>query len=223
MADQQLLDLFNQEPDFSNFIAAGNEIIVSGLQNFATQFTHIYGAHLAGKTHLLKAWANLAEAKGKSSVYIDATELDNDFLDAVKSGLYRFIAIDNIDLASEDGQIVIFDIFNYIRLNHSNNYLLTSASNNLVTAGIREDLKTRIYSGMVFNLKSLTDEELMNALLIYTKREGIKLGEGELNYLLKNYTRNLGLLIALINKVSQIALVEKKNITIPLLKSCMVE
>ena len=56
MSAQQLLDLFNQNYDFNSFIASGNEITVANLQSFTNQFTHIYGEHLTGKTHLLKSW-----------------------------------------------------------------------------------------------------------------------------------------------------------------------
>ena len=79
-------------------------------------------------------------------------------------------------------------------------------------------MKTRIYSGLVFGLKNLNESELLSALTIYSNREGIKIGEAELKYLLHHYTRNLGKLIQLIIKISNAALALKKTITIPLIK-----
>lgn len=219
---QQLLDLFNHSYEFSGFIAAGNELIVAGLQDFANQFTHLYGGHLSGKSHLLKAWVNLANQRTHEAIYIDAVDSGVELLQMLQGMEYRFVAIDNIDQLDAIGQIRLFDLFNYIRLSDNGIYLLTSACDNLNNSGFREDLKTRIYSGVVLNLKPLTDEQLMNALRVYTKREGLKFGEPELAYLLKHHTRNLGQLIAFIDKVGKAALINKKNITIPLIKACMI-
>jgi DnaA family protein len=218
MSAQQLLDLFNQHYDFNSFIASGNEITVANLQSFTNQFTHIYGEHLTGKTHLLKSWINLATSRRQNAIYLDALELSNEQLSRINLDEYRFIAVDNIDILNEEQQIELFDLFNHIKLNSRDNYLLTSSTINLNNSKIRADLKTRIYSGLVFGLKNLNESELLSALTIYSNREGIKIGEAELKYLLVHYTRNLGKLIQLIQKVSNSALALKKAITIPLIK-----
>lgn len=218
MSAQQLLDLFNQHYDFNSFIASGNEITVANLQSFTNQFTHIYGEHLTGKTHLLKSWVNLASSRHQNAIYLDARELINEQLSGINLDELRFIAIDNIDTLDEDQQIELFDLFNHIKLNNRDNYLLTSSTINLNNSKIRIDLKTRIYSGLVFGLKNLNESELLSALTIYSNREGIKIGEAELKYLLHHYTRNLGKLIQLILKISNAALALKKTITIPLIK-----
>jgi len=222
MIHQQLLDLFNREYEFNSFIANGNEISVANLQGFSSQFTHLYGEHLTGKTHLLKAWINLANHKYQSALYLDASTLRNGDLRGIDLDLFRFIALDNIDLLNDELQIELFDVFNHIKLANRDNYLLTSSTVNLNHSTLlRIDLKTRIHSGMVFALKSLTEDELFHALTIYANREGIKIGAAELKYLLTHYARNLGKLIELINQVSQAATMQKKPITIPLIKHNM--
>ncbi len=221
MIKQQLLDLFNQVYDFNSFISIGNEITVANLQDFSSQFTHIYGATLSGKTHLLKAWVNLANHRQHNAIYIDSNQVDQINLHDLDLDKYRFIAVDNIDLLDEQGQISLFDLFNHIKLNNRDNYLLTSSTINLNASNLRIDLKTRIHSGLIFALKSLDESELLNALSIYAKREGIKIGEAELKYILSHYTRNLGKLIELINTAATLALTTKKPITIPVIKSCL--
>lgn len=218
---QQLLDLFDHSYDFNNFIAIGNEITIANLQNFSNQYTHLYGSHLCGKTYLLKAWINLANKKYQSAIYLDSLQIQNDEIAQINLDRNRFIAIDNIDLLNEAQQIELFNLFNHIKLNSRDNYLLTSSAKNLNHCELRIDLKTRIHSGLVFALKNLTEDELLNALSIYTKREGIRFGETELQYLLTHYTRNLGELLGLIDKVTNFALAEKKQITISLIKNCL--
>ena len=216
---QQLLDLFDHSCDFNNFIALANELTIANLQSFSSQYTHIFGNHLCGKSYLLKAWVNLANKKYQSAIYLDAQQIDNGAIAQINLDNFRFIAIDNIDILNEDQQIELFDLFNHIKLNNRDNYLLTSSSKNLNHCELRIDLKTRILSGLVFALKSLNEEELLSALLIYTKREGIRFEESELKYLLSHYTRNLGELMGLIDKVANFALTEKKQITLPLIKT----
>ena len=80
-------------------------------------------------------------------------ELSSEQLNNINLDEYRFIAVDNIDTLNEDQQIELFDLFNHIKLNNRDNYLLTSSTLNLNNAEIRIDLKTRIYSGLVFGLK----------------------------------------------------------------------
>ncbi len=220
MSTQLLLDLFNREFEFTNFIASGNEICVANVQNFSSQYTHIFGVHLTGKTHLLKSWVNLANHKYGNAIYFCARSYLANLSD-LNLDLYRFIACDNIDLLNEAQQIELFDLFNHIKLNNRDNFLLTSSTQTLHNSKIRQDLKTRLQSGLVFALKNLNDDELLNALNIFINREGIKVAESELKYLVHHYTRNLGQLINLINKVSNQALSTKKQITIPLIKSCL--
>lgn len=221
MRQQQLLDLFNQEYEFSSYISTGNEVVVANLQDFTNQFTHIYGEHLSGKTHLLKAWINLANRRYNSGLYLTYEDLEQISIHDIDLDVYRFIAIDDIDQAIPAVQIAIFDLFNQIKLNGRDNYLLTSSKINLNHSNLRVDLKTRIYSGVVFALKTLTDEELIQALKIFTSREGIKFGETELQYLLVHCTRNLGLLLQQINAISILAIQNKKTITTHLIKQAI--
>ncbi|HMT03498.1 MAG TPA: DnaA/Hda family protein [Burkholderiales bacterium] len=219
---QPLLDLFDYKPTFNNFMPMKNEIISASLQSFSSQFTHIIGEPLSGKTHLLKSWVNLAHMQSKTSIYLDYqefktnTENSNNLYNIADNN--RFIAIDNIDLLDDNQQILLFDLFNYIKLNAKNNYLLTSSKINLEHCKVREDLKTRIQSGLNLNLKALDDNNLLQALEIYIRKEGIKISHTELNYLMNHFERNIGHLINAIHKISSIALIKKRNITIPLIK-----
>lgn len=218
MTKQPLLDLFDQEYEFSTFITTNNEVVVANLQDFSTQFTHIYGEHLSGKTHLLKAWVNLANRRYNAGIYLTSDDLINISVHDIDLNTYRFIAIDDIDQSNDNQQIAIFDLFNLIKLNGLDNYLLTSSRVNLNHANLRIDLKTRIHSGVVFGLKNLSEESLIAALTIYTRREGIKFGEPEIKFLLTHYDRNLGQLLQLINQISLFATSNKKPITVHLIK-----
>lgn len=218
---QQLLNLFDQDCEFNNFISLGNEIIVANLQNFANQFCHIYGNENSGKSHLLKAWVNLANQKYNAGLYLNSSDLCEMSINDIDLDTYRFIAIDDIDLASELEQIAVFDLFNKIRLACRDNYLLTSSTQNLNSAEIRADLKTRLQSGVIFALKSMSEDDLLQALQIYTKCEQIKISDNSLTYLLTHHSRNLGELISTIHTVSLVATQSKSTISSALIKNTL--
>lgn len=219
----QLLDLFAITPTFSNFIELKNEKIVHSLSNYSRQFTHIVGLRNSGKTHLLRAWSTLAKNNHFSSIYLDLGDLIGAAsLEPLIHGLahYQYIAIDNLDVANtEQVQLLLFDLFNLLKQN--NNYLLTSSRQNLDKLSLRLDLKTRLLSGLNLCLKSLSDEEILLALMQVAKQEGISISHLELNYLLKHYTRNIGYLIIIMREIADAGVTEKRSITIPLIKKIL--
>lgn len=215
----QLLDLFTKASTFENFIPLKNEAIFTSLKEFSHQFTHLTGGNLSGKTHLLQAWVRLAQANNKKSIYIEASSDDSVNLRDI-SNKFDFIAIDNIERLNGLQQVLLFDLFNAIKLNNLNVFLLTSSKNSLdkITT-LREDLKTRLMSGLTLDLKALNDDEIKEVISIHVNQQGIKLGSLEINFLINHCRRNIGLLITAIHKIADHAVLENRNITIPFIKT----
>ena len=134
---------------------------------------------------------------------------------------YKFIAIDDIDNIDNDIQDALFKLFNRIKLTNGDTHLLTSSSSNLNQVSIRDDLKTRIHSGVVFQIRPLSDDMLMNALISYTNKIGLVINASELGYLINHTNRNLGEIIDLLNKISHYAVTHKKNISIHTIKQAI--
>ena len=214
----QLLDLFTTTATFDSFIPINNEIVTSSLHGFSNQFTHIVGGNLSGKTHLLQAWIRLAKSQNKTAIYIESKQDDSvNLRDIVQK--FRFIAIDNVEKLNGLQQVLLFDLFNSIKQDGLDNFLLTSSHGSLESlTTLRDDLKTRLLSGLNLHLKALGDEDLLHALTMYIKKEGVKIPPPELNYLIRHYARNIGALIAIIHKIAEAALLENRIITIPLIK-----
>jgi DnaA family protein len=221
MLKQALLDLFKQECEFDNFIQFNNQLAFTSLSTLTNQFTHLFGEHNVGKTHLLKAWVNLANRKYNSAIYLMADELTSFSIYDIDLDTYKFIAIDDIDNIDNDIQDALFKLFNRIKLTNGDTHLLTSSSSNLNQVSIRDDLKTRIHSGVVFQIRPLSDDMLMNALISYTNKIGLVINVSELGYLINHTNRNLGEIIDLLNKISHYAVTHKKNISIHTIKQAI--
>lgn len=213
----QLLDLFNPQPLFSNFVELKNELLVHSLSNFSRQFTHISGTINSGKTHLLKAWVQLAKSNKFSATYIDM-RVAKTSVSPSRLLQYSYIAIDNIDNLTNRQQISLFDLYNKIKQNSLTNMLLTSSSTTLDKLGLRADLITRLQSGLDLNLKVLDDEEILLALNHIANTEGIGITDDGLKFLINHYNRNIGQLVIAMRNVADTAVLEKRNITIPLIK-----
>ena len=142
--EQQLLDLFDTNPTFDNYIKLGNEFVYNALATQNHQYIHIIGNTLNGKTHLLKAWVNQMLTTNQKAIYINA--MDDISVEKLRtlSKDYQYIAIDNVEMLNSDNQIAMFDLFNSIKLNNLNNILITSSNNSLEhNTDLRDDLKTR--------------------------------------------------------------------------------
>lgn len=215
----QLLDLFTTASTFENFIPIKNEAVFSALKDFSHQFTHLTGGHLCGKTHLLQSWVRLAQSHNKKAIYIEASNDDSvNFRDI--SNKFDFVAIDNIEHLNGLQQILLFDLFNAIKLNNLDVFLLTSSKNSLDRIKtLRDDLKTRLMSGLTLDLKALNDDEIKDAINIHINQQGIKLGETEINFLINHCQRNIGVLVNTIHKIADNAVLENRNITIPFIKT----
>jgi DnaA family protein len=216
----QLLDLFDPQPLFNNFVPLKNELLVHSLSNFSRQFTHIAGTSNSGKTHLLKAWVHLAKSNKFSATYIDM-KVAKTSVSPSKLLQYDYIAIDNIDLLTSRQQISLFDLYNKIKQNSLSNMLLTSSCATLDKLSLRADLITRLQAGLDLNLKVLDDEEILQALNHIANTEGIGIGNDGLKFLITHYNRNVGQLVIAVRNIADMAVTEKRNITIPLIKKTL--
>ncbi len=221
MQQQVLLDLFEQECEFDNFICLSNELAFHSLVNYTNQYTHIFGAQHTGKTHLLKAWVNKANKLYNSAIYITAQDLSSFSIYDIDLNTYQYIAIDDIDYVDDSIQDSLFKLYNRIKLNNLSTALLTSSVHNLNQLDLREDLKTRLHWGVVFQLKTLSDDTLMQALINYAKKVGIIVDTAALNYLLKHTNRNLGEVINLLHRISLYSATYKKNLSIHTIKQVL--
>lgn len=218
---QQLLaDMFVEEKNFNQFFAIGNEIALHIIANSVNHIIHIVGAKLSGKTHLLKSWVNQAVQNQQLALYIDC-KLLKQYSDDIRK--YNFIALDNIEYMSEGLQLELFDLCNQIKLYNNTSFILTSSTNRLKSSHLRQDLTTRLLSGLVISLKRLEDQYLFFALKQYIDLECFKISDNEIKYLINHCNRSLGVLIKHIKELSLYATAQKKPITKHVLKEYLQE
>ena len=86
---------------------------------------------------------------------------------------------------------------------------------------LREDLRTRLGWGHVFELQVPTEAERRAVLRRAADARGLFLPDEVMDFILARFSRDLGNLIALLDRLDAYALQTKRAVTIPLLKEML--
>ncbi|MEP7182554.1 MAG: DnaA regulatory inactivator Hda [Betaproteobacteria bacterium] len=208
-------------PSFANFVAGPNVEPVAVLARLAAGEMAetgilLWGASGAGKSHLLRAAVSAALAAGRSAVGI----ADPGALSAAAPGKlarHALVAVDAIDSASADAQGRLFTLFNALRA--EGGHLLAAATAPPAALALREDLRTRLGWGLVFEIQPLADADKGTALVGWARERGFGLADDVIRYLLAHGRRDMRSLLATLAALDRHSLATKRPITVPMLRS----
>lgn len=213
---QLILDLVpDHPPTLENFAAGGNADALTALAGWLAEDNRepslfLWGDSGAGKSHLLSALA------AGGAVYVDAAA-DPEL--ATVAGEAPFLAVDNVEALAADGQIALFNHFN--RLRADGGRLLAAGRVPPAQLALREDLRTRLGSGLIYRLRPLSDAEKSAALGEQALRRGMRLPPEALAYLLARAPRDMRSLAALLAALDRYSLEHKRPLTLPLLREVL--
>jgi DnaA family protein len=211
---QLLLDLTQPPPPtFANFVPGRNTELLTAFEAaiqgaLAERVLYVWGEAGAGKTHLLRAFAQATEARGArflAAKDFDATDIPPVF------------ALDDADNLAEPDQIALFNAFN----EGSFALLVVSARAAPRDVALRRDLATRLATGLTYRVLPLTDAEKRAALAAHAGARGFALAEDVSNYLLTHARRDMPSLINALDILDRHSLETGRPITVPLLKAAL--
>lgn len=221
---QLLLDLKASEPQtFDSFVAGGNQELLQrflALRSALTQteklslsdrFVYVWGEAGAGKTHLLQSLAHAMPAH-----YLSGDAEPQNF---VFDPTIRLYLLDDCDRLSADSQVAAFALFNQVRENGA--ALVAAGSLPPAQLTVREDLRTRLAWGLVYQVQGLTDDEKIAALNQAAQARGLVLSSGVLPYLITHFHRDMRSLSAMLDALDRYSLETKRPITLPLLRELL--
>lgn len=216
---QLLLDLAAEKPQtLDTFVVGQNEELHQLLQRLtrrsagATErFVYLWGEAGAGKSHLLRAMAATAAAR---HIPANAAAVAFEFDPAVT--LYL---LDDCDLLPAQSQIAAFNLFNQIRENNA--ALVASGALAPAVLPVREDLRTRLGWGLIYQVQGLTDNEKIAALSQTAQARGLDLSPGVVPYLITHFKRDMRSLSAMLDALDNYSLETKRPITLPLLRELL--
>ena len=203
-------------PGFDKFLGTENAELVYVLQHKHDPFIYVWGEEGAGKSHLLRAWVAQALDAGKKAVYIDAaaTPLTEAAFEA------EYLAIDQIEKLGNEEQALLFAVFNRFR-NSGKGFLLLSSEHTPQQLVIREDLRTRLAYCLVYEVKPLTDQEKIDALVSMAAARQVTIDPEIFEYLLNHWRRDMDSLMQMLDTLDNYAVTMGKRITLPLLRQLL--
>ena len=203
-------------PGFDKFLGTENAELVYVLQHKHDPFIYVWGEEGAGKSHLLRAWVAQALDAGKKAVYIDAaaTPLTEAAFEA------EYLAIDQIEKLGNEEQALLFAVFNRFR-NSGKGFLLLSSEHTSQQLVIREDLRTRMAYCLVYEVKPLTDQEKIDALVSMAAARQVTIDPEIFEYLLNHWRRDMDSLMQMLDTLDNYAVTMGKRITLPLLRQLL--
>ena len=208
-----------EPPTFANYVSAGNAEAAAVLARCATSDWRetcivLWGGPGGGKTHLLRA--AVAHALGVMPAYYHATPFD--VPDDFPAGR-AVIAVDDVDRADPAAQGRLFTLFNALAA--SGGCLLAAAAVPPARMPLRDDLRSRLGWGLVFEIVPLADADKVAALGAYARSLGLELAPDVVAYLLAHGRRDMSTLVATVAALDRHSLSTKRAITVPLLRAWM--
>ena len=217
---QLVLDLgADQAHSLASFEVGQNAEPAALMAQFADRssrehFAYLWGAGGVGKTHLLKALASAgSEAEQLRARYISPFSIESEFVYSPEVDLYL---LDDCEKLAPLAQIDAFALFNEIRANNA--FMVCSGAVAPAVLPVREDLRTRMGWGLIYQIHALSDDEKVAALSAAATARGLTLSPGVIPYLLSHFQRDMRSLSTMLDSLDQYSLETQRPITLPLLR-----
>lgn len=184
-------------PDFDNYVAGPNGEALARVRSLAAgslreAIVYLWGEPGSGRTHLLRAATRVRP---------------------------QLVVADDVEALGEQAQQQLFTAINAARDGHAP--VLAAGSRPPAQLALREDLRTRLAWGLVYQLKPLSDAEKAQHLRSQAARRGLPLSDEVVGYLLTRLPRDLPSLNAVLDALDRYSLAAKRPVTLPLVREAL--
>lgn len=213
------------EPTLEAYVAADNAAAVQHLRLWCESRarspvpTYLWGPAGVGKTHLLRAARAKLQTQGATVGWLNAdspAQLPfDDRWDAV--------LLDDVQRYGAELQHTAFNWFINAVAPAAGRPRAVLAAGTLPPADLvlRDDLRTRLAWGHVFELQPLPEGQSRAVLRRAADARGLFISDEVMDYVLGRFSRDLGSLMELLDHLDRYALQEQRRLTIPLIKSML--
>lgn len=212
-------------PSLSNFFAGPNLAALQHLRLWAQNEkrspvpSYVWGESGAGKTHLLRAVQAALTEQGCPVGWMDAQALDPAMFDDA----WRVVIMDDVHLYTAVQQQAAFNWFVNATTPSDGQQRWVLAAGNVPPSdlNLREDLRSRLGWGHIFQLQVLSEFERRAVLRQHADERGVFLSDEVMDFMLNRFSRDLSSLIQLLDQLDIYALQTQRAITIPLIKAML--
>jgi DnaA family protein len=233
------------QASLGNFLPGGDRALISTLQKITAQWAgsaatpaivdanplnhrwiYWWGAPGSGRSHLLRALMHAAQNASLAYYYLSNDDpsawvkLEAELPQQLKAATPTAIAIDDVDLLDERLSSALFRILNTVR-DSQQLYVFMAGSDAPANLKLREDVRTRLAWGLVFQTHLLSDHEKIRALEQAASDRGLVLSPDVLPWLLSRFYRDMPNLMALLDALDAYSLETKRAVTLPLVRELL--
>jgi DnaA family protein len=184
-------------PSFDNFVAGANAELLARLGELAAgtlreAVIYLWGEPGSGRTHLLRA-AQRADP--------------------------HLVVADDVERLDAPAQQALFLAINAAR--EGKGAVLAAGNAPPAQLALREDLRTRLAWGLVYQVKPLSDTEKAAQMRTEAGRRGLQLTEEVVGYLLTHLPRDLGSLHRVLDVLDRYSLARQRPLTLHLVREAL--
>lgn len=222
MTEQLVFELADPEPpSFANFLTGSNREALEALTRTANGALAetglvIWGASGSGKSHLLCATVAACKARGHECLHFRDPQMIVES-DARRLAAAALVVIDDVHRADDVAQARLFTLYNAAHA--AGHHMLLASVVPPSSMNVREDLRTRLGWGLVYEITPLADADKPAALLAYARQRGFTLAPDVVRYLLVHGRRDMTTLLATLAALDRHSLATKRPVTVPMLRT----
>ena len=184
-------------PSLDNFVAGANAEALAAVRALAAgslreAIVYLWGERGSGRTHLLHAATRANPA---------------------------LIAADDVETLDATAQQALFNAINAAR--EGQTPVLAAGGAPPAGLALREDLRSRLGWGLVYQLRAPSDADKAGHLRAEAARRGLRLPEEVLAYLLSHLPRDLASLNAVLDSLDRYSLASQRPLTLPLVREAL--
>lgn len=220
---QLLLDIAPPpQPTLENFVLGANAEVLANLRALLAgesheRFVYLWGGTGCGKSHLLRGMANAAAMfpwrvwqTGVSGMCSEEQAASSDM-----------VLVDDVMQLDALGQGRLFNLMNQMR--DGSGLLVATGPYAPMHLKLRPDLASRLAQCLVFQVKSLSDQDKAQALMTHAQGRGFTLPYDVATYLLRKWKRDIPALLAVLDALDHYSLEIKRPVTVPLARAVLAQ
>ena len=212
-------------PTLKNFFSGPNQAALQHVQLWVSNDkrspvpTYLWGEGGSGKSHLLRAAQAALREQGCPVGWMDASVAEPSGFDES----WRVVILDDVHLYTAVQQHAAFNWFVNATTpsDGQQRWVLAAGAVPPSDLALREDLRTRLGWGHIFQLQVLSESERRAVLRQQADERGVFLSDEVMDFMLSRFSRDLSSLIQLLDQLDGFALQTQRAITIPLIKAML--
>ena len=208
-------------PTLANFEPGANQAALDHLQRWSQDAgrspvpTYVWGESGSGKTHVLQAVSRALGEQGARTGWITAADTEPAAFDEG----WAAVLFDDVQAFSAVQQQAAFSWF--VQAQSLQRGVLAAGALPPADLPLREDLRTRLGWGHVFELALPSEAERRAVLRRAADARGLFLSDEVMDFMLHRFSRDLGSLMQLLSQLDAYALRTQRSLTVPLIRAML--